>query len=346
MSDENELRPAMLNNLRKKITQTYNKEQGAVAVMIALSMTVLFSFAAMAVDMGMAYITASQAQKAADMSALAAAELLPVHEDNGNKQAELIATAEEYLAKNGFTDPAEYVISLGTPKDGQYTSIDVDIYTKSETTFAKVIGVNNIDLHRGATAALLVVNSAIGVVPVSVETTALEQFLADDPTQSVILKYGTKTDAVVNGAFGALDVDGSVGGGASDYEDYLAFGYSGSLEVGDAIPVETGNMTGPTYDGLSSRYYSCTHFVSEGGCTAEHYVDDCPRIMTVPVVTYTDKHEVVIDSFALFIIEDIETYADKGFVVGRYISGVINNAYGDTSGTVEDFGAYTIALIR
>ncbi|MDO4582329.1 MAG: pilus assembly protein TadG-related protein [Bacillota bacterium] len=335
----------MIARIRQKLKEPVRDEQGAVVIILALVMTALLGVTAVGVDLGAAYVEAAEAQTAADTAVLAAGRLLPLDASSEANRQLIISEAEEYLQKNGFAELSAFEIKVGV-SNGAYSSIDVDIRTSTATGFAQVFGVDSIELDRGASAEVLAVGAATGVVPISVEAAALTQLLEQGVTEHIVLKYGNKTDNVVNGAFGALEIDGETGGGANQYAEYLAYGYDASLSVGDQLPVKTGNMTGPTYSGINTRYYGCTHYVSSGGCTAERFIPGCPRLMTVPVVTYTGKHDIEISGFAMFMLEDIETYENRGYVVGTFVEGLVTDGLGDTSGQAGDFGAFALTMTR
>ena len=82
-----------------KIRAFRKKEDGAVAVLVALSMTVLFGFAALAVDFGMMASCRASLQNTADAASLAGAA------DLGAKKSALVdSTVYTYCELNGF-DP-------------------------------------------------------------------------------------------------------------------------------------------------------------------------------------------------------------------------------------------------
>lgn len=68
-----------------------------------------------------------------------------------------------------------------------------------------------------------------------------------------ILKQSPATDPLSPGNFGCLDLDGSQGGGANDYYDWIINGYDGNLNIGDLIYPQTGNIAGKTVDGVQYR---------------------------------------------------------------------------------------------
>lgn len=81
-------------------------EKGSVPVLVALSLTVLFGFAALAVDFGMMAACKQGMQNACDAASLASAADL-ASGSNGSVQS----TARAYAARNGF-DPAAEDVSI------------------------------------------------------------------------------------------------------------------------------------------------------------------------------------------------------------------------------------------
>src|SRR4051794_37000907 len=70
------------------------RENGAVAIMVALLSLVLFGGAAMAVDLGNAWARKREVQKQADVSALGAGWMLPM---TVAKKSSIAAKVAEYL---------------------------------------------------------------------------------------------------------------------------------------------------------------------------------------------------------------------------------------------------------
>ena len=321
-------------------------EDGATATIVAISLTMMLTFMAFVADLGLAYVKTAQVQTAADAAVMAAGLSLPVACDDTVKQTAMRSTALEYLAKNGIASDGVSITFTHESGDN-YTGIEVTVPASSETGFARIIGVDEITFRRTAEARTVPTASLSDLVPLSVQQETLDALLAAGTTEHIVLKYGKKTGDVVQGAFGALDLDGVNGGGANDYCSWLSYGYSGKLSIGDSLPVETGNMSGPTLTGVTQRYNACTHFASDGGCTKDHYVAGCPRVMKVPVVIYTSSKQVRIVGFAAFVLEDYTTYASKGYVVGSYVDMVnIGSYYGDLTGTADSYGVYSLTLSK
>jgi hypothetical protein len=323
------------------------QESGQSLLVIIFAITAMIGVAATVTDLGTAYVKTAQTQTAVDAAVLAGGFTLPIKTSDSTAIAKATTVAKEYLTKNGVTDTSNTTVTLGDLTDGAYYSIYVSQPASAPTAFAKIFGITSITFARDAKAKVVPCTALSDLVPLSIQEGILNQLIADNKTQHCILKYGLKDDNVNNGAFGAIDLDGVKGGGANDYTNWLANGYQAKLTVGTVLPIEAGNMTGPTYAGIVERYNACTHFPSEGGCKISKYVDDCPRVMKIAVIEYTDSsHKYVrIKGFAAFVLEDYTTYADKGCVIGSYANMVnVGAADGDLTGTKPAFGVYSLIL--
>lgn len=334
--------------MKKLFRKLIKEETGSSAALIALCMTALLSMSAVAVDLGTAYVHTAEVQTAADAAVMAAGLMLPVSATDAVGCSLIRAEAKEYIEKNGVEYTDDIVIYLAGEENGCYTRIGVEIPATSETAFARIFGVEEVTFTRAAESAVIPCVSISDVVPLSVQESTLDALIASGSTEHVILKYGKKTGEVVNGAFGAIDLDGVNGGGANDYVSWLSNGYNGYLSIGDVLPVESGNMAGPTLKGVTARFNSCTHFMTSGGCTAEHYEAGCPRVMKIPVIEYVTSGKTVrIVGFAAFVLEDYTTYSSQGYVIGTYVDMVnIGSVYGDVTGAAESYGVYSLTLSK
>lgn len=325
------------------------EELGESLLIVALAMTALVGVTATVADMGAAYVKTAQTQTAVDSAVLAAGLKLPIESSDTTGLSQATATAREYLTKNGVADASSATVEFGDLEGGAYHSITVTQPAVSETAFARIFGINEITFNRSAQSKVVPCAALSDLVPLSIQADVLNEMIATGTTEHAILKYGSNTDEVENGSFGAIDLDGVKGGGANDYTSWLAYGYQDKLVLGTVLPVESGNMTGPTYAGIVERYNACTHYPSSGGCKVGCYSDDCPRVMKVPVIEYTDSSYkyVRVVGFAAFVLEDYTTFVDEGCVIGSYVDMVnIGAADGDLSGTASGFGVYSLVLSK
>ncbi|WP_054697150.1 hypothetical protein [Syntrophomonas palmitatica] len=114
--------------------------------------------------------------------------------------------------------------------------------------------------------------------------------------------------------------------------------------MGDIISIESGNMSGPTKNGVEYRINMCKHTPS---CSYYQYHKGCPRILLVPVVHIEQVNwgehpcTVKVVGFAAFFTEEYAGQGIENKVKGKFMRYVIS-AKGDEN--VSDSGLYTAKL--
>ena len=124
-----------------KIKRKWKEEDGASAVLVILLITVIFSFTALAIDLGSAYNLKVRIQSACDLAALAGAKKLP-------DTCAVLTAAKENAAKNGFREEDVSVSVLGAAD-----KVRVSIKNDKPTFFARVMGINSLEVSCQAVAA-------------------------------------------------------------------------------------------------------------------------------------------------------------------------------------------------
>ncbi|MGB9825185.1 MAG: pilus assembly protein TadG-related protein [Desulfofundulus sp.] len=274
--------------------------EGTVLVLVAAMMTVILGVAALATDVGVLALERNRLQNACDAAALAAARELP---STGAAREK----AEEYLEYNGVK-PEDAVISF----DSSGTKVTVEASRQVNFTFARVFGLSGGQVSARASAIFGSVKSMTGVVPFGIPDQQLVY------GQEYKLKAGSQ-DEYGPGNYGALALEFR---GASNYENNLKYGYSGTISVGDWVLTEPGNMSGPTEEGVNYRLSLCPHIPK---CTIDSYHPDCPRIMIVPIFDPTDlsgRDEVRIVGFGAFLLKGVEGAGKESIVTGYFLQMV------------------------
>lgn len=85
----------------RRVRSLLGGERGQGLILAALAMLVILGFAAIVLDVGLAYVERRQLQNATDAAALAAAQDLLKEES----EATAIATAVDYMERHGFSEP-------------------------------------------------------------------------------------------------------------------------------------------------------------------------------------------------------------------------------------------------
>lgn len=166
----------------------FNNQRGGVAVIVAITLGVLLSFLALAIDVGYMFTTKNELQNAADSAALAAAgklaNLYSLAPDpttyNFQANRNQIVTAAQAVVGSGknkaggidisISDADIFINNIGDYNDGdtefedndytQPTAVrviarrDAQLNTPIATFFANIFGVDTISVHADATAAM------------------------------------------------------------------------------------------------------------------------------------------------------------------------------------------------
>lgn len=317
-------------------TKTFLKDEtGISAIITALVMTIILTAAALTIDIGSAYVEASNAQNAADAIALSIGRYLPVEEHDETKKTEIKNAAKEYAQKNGIYNFKTEDIIFSNLKNGKYTSVSVSVSKTSKTKLAGVIGVDNIDVKKDATVSAVPVGAVMGAVPIGITEDAYDYAVETGNTDHMVLKVGGGDG--VNGFYGFIVLDDS-NGNAMILEKWLKYGYPGVNYVGEILSVATGDKTSAARDGVEYRLSLCNHYVGYGGCKKEHFVETCPRIVFVLIYRFVDYRTVEVVGFAPFLLEPSE-HDDE--IQGSFVD--INISYTDCIAD-KDFGTYTYRL--
>ncbi len=331
--------------LQSFIRRLYHLQNGSVAVIVALSMTALLGFSALVLDLGVSYNEASKLQNALDSAALAAVRELPSENLTSTSWASAKKKAIEYAAANGVVLVQEDIAPIYKDNISANRIIGIKL-TKSikvDYSFARVLGIQSGTLTRTASAGVKPAGAVVGAIPLSISESSLLAAINANATAGLTIKCSPNVEDIsidcenLTGWFGALRFEGS---GASVYTELLSYGYEGAIYVGQVLDMESGNMSGPTLDGFTTRYNACTH-----GCTATCFVPGCPRVVYIPVVEVLPFNQVKVVSFAPFFLLECGGSGLNSYIKATYLKNVVvPSAASGASGT--DFGLYVRKLLN
>lgn len=299
-------------------------ESGNVLVLVLALMVVLLGFTALVIDAGVAYLSKAKLVNAMDSAVLAGVQELPADPDKA------VEVAEDYAVLNGVNRE-----NVNFEVDDINRTISGTANRELGLFFANALGFQKVNLSAHAQAGIVPISGVTGIVPFGV----LEQELTFG--QIIILKEGGGDGT--SGWFGALRLGGN---GANVYRNNIKFNYQGALKIGDVIPVEPGNMSGPTSVGIAYRINQCDHVP---GCSIDSYVEGCSRICIVPIVNIESQSSgghvftVKIVAFAAFFVADYVGHGNDNEVQGAFIEYVIP---GETVSNAGDYGLYGAKLIE
>jgi len=155
---------------RWSLPQVLRDERGSVMVVVALAMTALLSMVALAVDVGMLFTARGEAQRVADAAALAGAGSFLEQWNNADRARNV---AIEYGSYN--TVRAEDVVILAEDVEVDMATHRVTVAVRRTadrgsavaTWFARVFGVDEVDIAARATAEAAPAGAAICLMPVT-----------------------------------------------------------------------------------------------------------------------------------------------------------------------------------
>jgi len=326
-----------------------NSERGAVLVFVAITLPIIFGFSAFVIDMGLLLENRRLLQNGVDAAALAGAQLLPESPDNA------IATGISYAQSNGVQGGELDSPTVSTTYVANDT-ITVFAQRNVPFSFARVLGINNGTVTATAKAVSGVVGRSKGLTPWGVANPSGVPGCNPDTQfcfnfgQLYTLKLGPGSG--IEGSYQALAIDGS---GATIYRNTLINGSANYLTAGTWVPRETGNMAGPTEQGLNRRIGTNSQTLSDvvsynPSNTPQWTLLDprSPRLMVVPIVReYTGQgssSEVYVQGFALFFVESWQRQGNNMDIDGYFIDTTIPGAI--WSPAYVNYGTRAVKLLQ
>ncbi|MEN6328102.1 MAG: TadE/TadG family type IV pilus assembly protein [Syntrophomonas sp.] len=315
---------AMEGPLKSKVS-SYVDQKGASTVLVCLAMVVLLGMAALAVDVGVLFANRIKMANATDAAVLAGVRELPANPSGA------VNVASQYAGINTLkTGEAVFQVSADRKSITCQANRTMDLF------FARVLGFDKKQLGVTATARISPMSGCYGVVPFGV---ADNNYTFGDVQA---LKFGaTFVNPLPPGQYAPLALGGS---GASIYTYNISNGNSSLIKVGDVIPVETGNMIGPTKQGIQDRVNGCHH---SPPCTISSYHEGCSRILIVPLGYNSPEPgsngKFTVTGFAAFLVTDAPDNGGQGEVIGTFIKYV---APGVSADNANDRGIYVAELVE
>ncbi len=298
------------------------REHGQAAALTVLFLTVLCFSAAAVIDVGSWFREDRDTQRAADAAALAGAQALP--EDQGAAQA----LALEYGTKNGGGVLADDVSFSTTVLPGDTISVDVD--RPADSFFAKIVGIDSVEVGSTAKARAGVPSAARWAAPIAVDR--LHPLLNCSPMLSCFGSSNKTTldlEKVGPGAFRLLNLDGSHGGtGSKSLSKWILEGYEGSMPLGQYKSDPGAKFNSDDVRGAMGQRVGTEMLF--------------PVYRTIREEGANLEYEVI--GWVGFFIDDFDTHGNGGKVSGHFTRVIWEGLLATTSGST-DFGVRVVALI-
>lgn len=301
------------------------RDRGSVLVLAAAALFGVCALVGLSIDTGQVMVNRRHLQNAVDSAALAGAQQLPASPDAAR------ADAVAWLQKNGYKQE-DVTISLSRT----YVLNDTISVTARESLplfISPIFGKDGTSVTAGAKAIVGSVTGIAGILPFGVVTSHSDCFSAGNPQfgLSCTLKLGSSGGGD-GGDFGALTLGSS---GASAYKDNIVNGSVSDYHDGQTLLTETGNMTGPTGQGLKERLLREPTSGCGNGAGQDTFSEvftpgaggyyglncpDSPRLIILPLVNQlaNPAPSTVVD-FTLMYIEDFKFNGGHSDVRGKLV---------------------------
>lgn len=362
------------------------REKGQVLVVFVGALTALIGFAAVGIDVGYMYTVRHELQRCADAGALAGASAFLDGDWNDTAVKAVARTrAKTFASKDSVAstvlDPGEIEVMFPGPARVRVNATrTVGLFFSSmflgptKTISAYAIG-----------EATPVGSNVKGLKPWGIpfpwdDTNGNGLYDAGEtihkdcpdgvvdpsryfcPGTRVILKIGTPQNNPRNpnlpsiqqepGHFFALDYGAS---GADGYREAIRTDSTFPVSIGQAVPLETGNMVGPTIQGVEdliqadagSQWNSAANLPESDayGSTDSQWMAS-PRVVRIPIydpetALVNGKSEMVVAAYAGFWIESVDHHL--GTVIGRFVP---NRAIGNIGPNNGPAGGPALKVLR
>jgi Putative Flp pilus-assembly TadE/G-like len=288
------------------------RSRGQVLVIMTIALPVVLGVMALCTDVAVMYWNWEQLQRAADSAVLAGATFLPTNPDLAKTTAVLYA--ENNGIQSGEIDPNYPQVSNGN------ADISIRLIRTVPYYFGKVIGLTSASISANASAGVVASSHAWGIVPIGLPPCSQS---GNGVTCTGTGSYQTYQQVTLQPPGGNMVAPGnyeslslSHAGGAM-YEQNIINGYQGTINVGDWLTTETGNLVGPTRSGFDTRLSSAP----SGGTDTNHPLND-PQVIEVPIVDFSGingNSQVPVLGFAELWVDHVD---GNGTITAEFITQV------------------------
>lgn len=281
------------------------RQRGIALILVTVGALALIGMAGLALDLGVTYIAKSRLQNALDAAALRGAKIL-----NKTRSVSLATAAaqtdfDSNMSGFGITATVEMSPTLQPFVNGgvnlRFVRVSVDILPVTLRLAQALPGVGeSLNVAGSAVAGPMPKSGRIcAALPVALCGTGSDTDCSDDScfgypagaANELVLKEDDKKLGPGNYGWVVLDCVG-----ANCFRDAMAGNSKACFEPGGTITVEPGNKSGPTYQGLNTRFN-----IYKGGMSASEFPPDVVT-RNAPVIFY-DAYSLLLANSLLWDIQ-------------------------------------------
>jgi putative Flp pilus-assembly TadE/G-like protein len=293
-------------------------DSGQTAVLTVLFLVALLGAVALVLDVGSWFREQRDTQSAADAAALAGAQALP----ESPFEAEVLAA--EYLGENGGGTPEVTFSSTRSVND----TISVTVTRQAPGVFAKIFGIDSVEVHGKAAARAGAPDRARWAAPIGVDIKHPK--LQCNPVPCFNEPTRLDLEKVGPGAFRLLNIDGSRGGtGPPTLAEWINRGFDGLMPLG-------------WYFSDPGAKFNSSHVKDAMGAQIG---DE----LLFPVYDQTKGNganfEYHVIGWVGFVVTAFQGKGNKGTVDGYFVRVIWEGIQSETGGA-DDFGVRSIELVE
>ncbi len=297
-------------------------QKGSTMIFAALMMVSMAGFAALSIDTGVILTADHQLQNAVDAAALAGASGLLINQSTATNRAVAVGALNTYMNQ-------PVALNAGNVSFPAANRVRVQAARQLNLFMARALGVNTANINATALAELSVLSQTKKLRPwcIPFENWSIGAQTVLKAGSTSTHSCGERTES--SSFYYAVDYPpvnkGTPVCGATSYSDYIKFSYTGEVGIGDVLQVETGNMEGPTQQGVN---YLISQDAGARWDNAQKTVVNSkfpgftsPRILKVPffdpdAALEAGRDEVAVTGLGAFFLEEASYDGD---ITGRFI---------------------------
>ncbi len=284
-------------------------ENGAIAIIFAVAIVALLLIVALVVDIGQAYVRRSKLQTVVDAAALSGVQDLALDKE----QSVAFQSASDYADLNA--DGTFDNLSITFPEED---AIQVEAAQSDSTFFARIAGIDMVQVKAKATAKTELASSVNDVVPIAVPFQFVDNVGQENEVQ-LDLKDNNASGVSWMVNFGDSNAD------ATDYANWIQNGYPQTVTIGDSGQGEGAKVSNAVKNALDHRIANDQNMVVP-------LYDSSISGNTFDIVGFAEFH------ITGYNFNGNPKYLTGYFTTGNFVKGV--GGGGDT----PDYGIVTLRL--
>lgn len=289
--------------MQKIFNRLHKEESGQSLVMVVLMLSVLLSFSALIVDVGLLYAEKAKLQNAADAAALAGAQMLP-----DTESAEI--TAIDYADLNNFTISSD---DVDVPYGGDSTKIRVAVESDIPYIFARFLKLVGTSTTVSASATASKEDGVSGLRPWAL-TDKYKEMKTEKNKEvwtgkwiAYTYTYGLEFELKEGGGGGSKGYYGIIsfedqGTDADTYKGNISSGYDGTININDYVNDASGNK-------------NVKNIIEELLVGGDNYLTatkNSPRVVVIPKIDSTFK----VIGFAVIFLKSVD---NQGYITANFL---------------------------